>query len=255
MSNCTSKARIRKTNNRDARLLAEVNSSCPLCGKGLLTEKNGRQIKLYENAHIYPHSPTQQQLQALKGISPPSDIEALDNLIPLCPKCHTIYDSFTTQAEYQKLRGIKDRKLVAYELKNNLASIEVEEEVSKVIHELGSTSVFDVTDLQFNPIPIKDKIPPGVLREKVINLATLYAPYIKSQFQQLDCKKGNKFQLIATQFKLAFQKASQTIFLLEEIYYQLVEWLKNKTFGTPTACEVVICFFIHDCEVFNVITK
>ena len=73
--------RISGTENRDMQLLAEVENTCPLCGKSLLGKKAGKIIKRFQKAHIYPHSPNTQQKESLKDIQPPPDIESLDNLI------------------------------------------------------------------------------------------------------------------------------------------------------------------------------
>ena len=47
--------------------LLEVEGLCPLCGKNLLIGKTNGKSKLFEIAHIYPNSPTQHQVEELKG--------------------------------------------------------------------------------------------------------------------------------------------------------------------------------------------
>lgn len=255
MNTTVKKNRISKTDNRDNRLLAEVESFCPICGIPLIEEKNGKHIKNFDDAHIYPHSPTKEQREALKGITPPDDIESIDNLIPLCKRCHKSYDSFTSYTDYYNLRRIKDRISVCYDLKCGLVSIGIESEISKVLHELEGIDASEFVELKLDPIPIKAKIPSGTFQTKIIQLATIYYPYLRTQFQQIDSRKTNKFLTIATEFKLVFTKASQENLLLEEIFNQLVSWLKSKTLGSDSACEIVIAFFIHDCEVFNALPK
>ena len=46
--------RISPTENRNLRLIAEVSAVCPLCGRRLQKVKNGRNVKLFDVAHIYP---------------------------------------------------------------------------------------------------------------------------------------------------------------------------------------------------------
>lgn len=41
--------------------LKEVSFACPLCGKILRHRKQGKTNKLYEIAHIFPNSPTEEQ--------------------------------------------------------------------------------------------------------------------------------------------------------------------------------------------------
>jgi 5-methylcytosine-specific restriction endonuclease McrA len=95
--------RKRPSYNFETRLLVEANSLCPLCGKYLHEEKNNKTLKLYEIAHIYPHSPTPEQLIALKDITKPKEVEAFENMIALCKDCHSKQDFHTTTEEYIRL--------------------------------------------------------------------------------------------------------------------------------------------------------
>lgn len=91
------------TPNQEWELLDECGGLCPLCGEPLVGNKNGRRLKLYDVAHIYPHSPTEEQLEELKGIPAPDDVESLDNLILLCQKNHKRQDFHVTRDEYLRL--------------------------------------------------------------------------------------------------------------------------------------------------------
>ena len=59
------KPRKDPTENQQILFLAEVNRKCPLCGNFLLKEKKDRVNKLYQIAHIYPNSPTQEEVKEL----------------------------------------------------------------------------------------------------------------------------------------------------------------------------------------------
>lgn len=48
--------------------LKEVSFSCPLCGKILRHKKQGKANKLYEIAHIFPNSPTEEQYELLSKL-------------------------------------------------------------------------------------------------------------------------------------------------------------------------------------------
>ena len=86
-----------------ARLLNEANFLCPLCGHRLVEEKNGKISKQYDIAHIYPHSSTPEQAEALKNVEKPENTESLENLIPLCLHCHRLQDFKTTEGDYWRL--------------------------------------------------------------------------------------------------------------------------------------------------------
>lgn len=76
------------TANENSILYAETGGCCPLCTQPIIFQKKGskKPAKCYEIAHIYPLNPTQVQVTALVGYPAPSEINALENLIALCPR-------------------------------------------------------------------------------------------------------------------------------------------------------------------------
>lgn len=87
---------------RDGRVLSFMYSA------DCFSEKSSNKpTKCYEIAHIYPLNPTPSQAVALVGYPVPPDINTLDNLIALCPTCHTRYDKDFKVEELTKLK-IKD---------------------------------------------------------------------------------------------------------------------------------------------------
>lgn len=94
--------------------LKEVSFSCPLCGKILRHKKQGKANKLYEIAHIFPNSPTEEQYELLSKLPRLGDnSESFENKIALCKDCHNQQDYHTTQADYLKLLDIKQHFLIS----------------------------------------------------------------------------------------------------------------------------------------------
>ena len=92
--------------------LKEVSFVCPLCGKILRHRKQKKANKLYEIAHIFPNSPTEEQYEQLSGLPRLGDnSESFENKIALCKDCHDQQDYHTTQADYLKLLDIKQHLL------------------------------------------------------------------------------------------------------------------------------------------------
>ena len=77
--------------------LKEVSYVCPLCGKILRHKKQKKGNKLYEIAHIFPNSPTEEQYERL-GTLPRlgTSSESFENKIALCKDCHDQQDYHTT---------------------------------------------------------------------------------------------------------------------------------------------------------------
>ena len=94
--------------------LKEVSFVCPLCGKILRHRKQKKANKLYEIAHIFPNSPTEEQYEQLSGLPRLGDnSESFENKIALCKDCHDQQDYHTTQADYLKLLDIKQHFLIS----------------------------------------------------------------------------------------------------------------------------------------------
>ena len=84
--------------------LKEVSFVCPLCGKILQHRKRGKRNKLYEVAHIFPNSPTEEQYERLSALPRlGSDSESFENKIALCKDCHDQQDYHTTVEDYLTL--------------------------------------------------------------------------------------------------------------------------------------------------------
>lgn len=247
--------RISSTENRNLRLIAEVSAVCPLCGRRMQKVKNGRNVKLFDVAHVYPHKPTPQQVEALKDIKPPSNIEALENVIALCKDCHKQYDTFTTKEEYLKILALKQTLSARYESRMALSEIPADDDIRIVLEGLERMPEGDIRELRMDPLAVKKKIPDGVFQNKVLQLATEYYPYLRERFQVMDGRRTRKFAKIASQIILSYQTACEYEMIQENIFDQLVEWMAQKTGGRRAACEAVVAYFIQDCEVFDALSE
>lgn len=250
------KSQRRKFRSHDKeQLLAEVSNVCPVCGRRLLGEKDGKTICQFEIAHIYPHSATTQQKTALMNINPPQDIESLDNLIALCRECHKKYDSFTTKEDYYKIATLKAECKGRYKATVELSQISIESDIINALKALENIAPDDYCDLSMDPVPIKNKIPKGPLQGKIITLATQYYSFLQKQFKDMDKKKAGKFDIIAQQIKLVGLKAGDTTFIQEDVFDAIVRWMLDKTNVRRTPCEVIVSFFVQNCEVFSAFSK
>ena len=167
-------SRIKLTPIQERELFAEVEGKCPLCGDSLVAEKNGRRIRVYDAAHIYPHSPTSAQLKALKDVPVPSDIESPNNIILLCKKCHKLQDDETSAADLLRLYLVKQEKSGAYRAAQETSSIELEPELKQVVERLSNLDDTELVALSFKPLMVNRKIESIDLRRKVLNYVTTY---------------------------------------------------------------------------------
>jgi cytochrome c553 len=246
------------TPNFDARLVAEANNVCPLCGKRLLGEKAGDSLRLFDAAHIYPHSPTNEQLIALKNVPKAEDSESFENLIALCKNCHKTQDFHTQEKDYMRLYNTKQKLMRQTKALDEASTVQIEDEIKGVLQSLQDVDVESLVPLSYEVVSIDKKIARenGLLLNNIRDKVVQYFPFVQETFKNIDRIGSSKFDMISTQIKLCFQKISANGLSQEDVFYKLIAWLKSKTQCQSTqACEIIISFFIQNCEVFNVIAQ
>jgi hypothetical protein len=252
-------ARKNITPNFDARLLAETNTLCPLCAKRLLGEKNGKSIKHYEIAHIFPHNPTNEQLLTLKEVPKPIEVEAFENLIVLCFDCHKKQDFCTTTDDYMRLYKLKQKLLKQTKAIDYASNVPLENQIIEILQELKFVDTNELQKLSYHPVAVEKKINSDnyLLREKITDYVVRYFLFVQDTFGQMDEFGKLKFEKIATEVKLCYQNFNKLGLQQEDVFDNIVNWIKNKTqsqYGN-TAYEIIIAYFVQSCEVFNEITE
>ncbi len=240
--------------------ILEVNGVCPLCGNSLL-ENKGKRTKLYEIAHIYPNSPMPDEVKILDGVTVfGENSESFQNKIALCFNCHKTFDFHKNVDEYNKLLEKKKELYAALTTKNDLANIDLSQNLKILLEKITTidTSTINKTGLRLNPLEIKQKFSSSdsILKIKVTTYVTEYYLFIKNYFKNLEEVKQLNFSRLATTIKLAYQTTSESLDSKSKIFDILVDWLLSKTHTSDKGCaEIVISYFIQNCEVFDEITE
>ncbi len=254
-------ARIAITDNMDNAYLLEVGGLCPLCGKYMLAAKGKRMNKQYQIAHIYPNSPTPNEVFELKGLERLGDnCEEFENKIALCKDCHGYYDDHKTKEEYLNLLTIKKGLLSSSKTKIATSHEDLEQEIIIVINALSKIdqNTLEEMKLDYQALRISNKIENtySILKFKVEMYVCIYFNFIKETFKNLDHAGQLNFNLVASEIKTSFLKCEKEMISKSEIFDSLVKWLKSKLIGSSNeACEAVVSYFLQSCEVFHEITK
>lgn len=247
--------RIGITENRWSLLFAEAGGVCPLCGGPLIGHKEGRLVKLAEEAHIYPHSITAEQRQALSGVDKPVDVESLDNLIPLCFNCHVYQDTATTREDYERLKAAKARIKAQYERLNKLSEVKLEEDILLAVEKLRKLSARGIkATLVMKPNKVAKKVRNPLLMERIRQNVTRYFRYLQGLFSAGEEFTTGEYDLIATDFRKAYLTARNAGGNEESIFEALIHWVDSKTSCGSTAAEILVSYFVQDCEVFDAIS-
>ncbi len=197
--------------NLDNYHLLEVNGNCPLCGNFVLHKKDTKRgsaiNKLYQIAHIYPNSPTSNELVELKNLERLGKTsEDFENKIALCQSCHWKYDNNKTKEEYLNLLEIKKKLLQIQSIKIPISHQEIEDGIELIINSFNSIESNKLNKLDYKGLKISSKIEDEylLLRNKIEVYVVLYFNYIKEKFQNLNITGDINFNLVASQVKTSF---------------------------------------------------
>ena len=239
--------------------LKEVSFCCPLCGKSLRNRKQKKVNKLYEIAHIFPNSPTEEQYEQLRYLPRlGDDSEDFENKIALCKDCHDQQDYHTTQADYLELLEIKKHFLKLTELGEATLTLGLETEIADVVRKVCSISGEELACLKYTPVNLTKKFTTDdiLLKNKIGMNVSAYYPHIRDYFMELEGKNGFCMDVLSSQIKSCFIKMDAISKDKGDVFNRLVEWIMAKTLSTSRdACEAVVSFFVQNCEVFREITE
>ncbi|BCZ48468.1 hypothetical protein psyc5s11_45350 [Clostridium gelidum] len=245
------------TNNEKMVLYSEVEGHCPVCGDILTHKKNGQIHKTFEVAHIYPANPRLNEIELLKNeIRLSEDVNDLNNVIAVCRKCHKQFDTPRTVEEYKKWYRIKQKLVQDIERKNTYQLFNIEAEIKIVLEKLNNpNSESELIHLSYESLKIDVKANESlsyIIKRTIKSDVVDYFDFIKRLFIEINKVTPYKFETLASQIKVFYFKCMQINQSQDYVYGALVDWIYEKTdCYSKRACEVVVAYFVQDCEVFS----
>lgn len=246
--------------NEHSILYAETGGCCPLCKLPILFQKNGskKPTKGYEVAHIYPLNPTLFQTLVLVNYPAPSAINALDNVIALCPTCHTKYDKDFKLEELIRLREIKNGYLSDALAKRTASQHNIQEGVYEI---LDAIAAFDFEDAQFPPTKfeistmdkkLKTGMSPLQKNEIKVNAINFYVR-IRDHIRRLEQKDQATVRILQNQINSYYLEMNKQNPENKDLVFNYVaQWISTKANKPILAAKVLTSFFVQNCEVFDV---
>ena len=255
------KPRQNPTDNQQKVFLAEVGNHCPFCGCYLLKHTCASVSKLYEIAHIFPNSPTPIEEKLL------NDVEVLGinsedsaNKIALCKDCHTEYDSNKTLDSYNKLLNIKKEKLAKLQIDIVLSERSIEEEVATVINTLCNLDINTLDTLprlEYNALEIREKIhtKQSILILNIEQNVTKYFMFIQKEFVNVLNSSTVNLRTISANMRYAYEQSKDKGLDEQAIFESLVLWISTKCHCQTDVANIIVSFFIQNCDVFDKISE
>ncbi|MBB1610856.1 hypothetical protein A9978_00235 [Pseudomonas sp. UMC65] len=245
--------------NQHSILYAETGGACPLCALPMMFQKASSKHPTigYEIAHIYPLNPNTSQEEALKGHATPCDLNALENVILLCPSCHTKYDKDFKIKEYLNLLAIKKAYLSETSAKLTASQHTLQEEVHEILDfivnnngdngELTSTKL-DVSSLDKK---LKTGISPLQKREIRSDAIDFFVP-IRNQIRLIEQRDQAAIRILQNQinsYYLLMDKQNPEN--KDIVFNHIAKWISLRTGKSIMASKILTSFFVQNCEVFD----
>lgn len=236
-------------------LHSEVNGICPLCPTVLIYEKNGRNQKGFEIAHIYPLNPLSKEVELLKNEEKlNSDLDHGDNLICLCNPCHKRYDKDKTVEEYQELLRKKKDILKRKKEQELWSRTSIEKQIFEIIEVLVDQDFEFDDNLEYSPKTIDDKTNDTITvltKRKIHQNVQDYFFKISAKFKEIDFVEPMTTEIISSQIKTHYLLLKKQGSNQKEIFDAMVAWLQKHTKqDNREASEIIISYFIQNCEIF-----
>lgn len=255
--------RQKYTENDNSILYAETGGCCPLCTQPIIFKKIGskKTTKCYEIAHIYPLNPTQAQITALVKHSAPEEINALENLIALCPTCHTKYDKDFKIEELVELRNIKDKYLSQTKAKLTASQYIIQEEVFEILDAITDYEFDDsaLHAVKFDVSTVDKKLKSGmspVQKNEIKSHAINYYVCIRDHIRALEQQDAYAIRTLLSQITTYYLvMIKQNPDNKDLVFNYVAQWISEKSKKPILPAKVLASFFVQNCEVFDVGTE
>ena len=165
--------------------------------------------KLYEIAHIFPNSPTEEQYDLLGSLPRlGDDSECFENKIALCKDCHDQQDYHTTPADYLNLLEKKEHLLKLTNLHEATLTMGLELEISDIVKKVCSLREDEMARLNYTPVKLTKKFSADefLLKTQIGMYVTSYYPYIRDCFKEVEGVNGFRLTALSLQINSCFTK-------------------------------------------------
>lgn len=247
--------RIKLTENQNSHLLSLVYNHCPLCDKPLFKKSKGKYVSLVNMAHIFPHSPTEQEKNILQGVDIlGNDANSIENIIPLCSDCHKLFDHPRSLEEYNKMKKMKEDIIKNNEIRESSHKFSLEIELKQAVTALESLEIGHnkIDILSYDAKRIDQKIFEKeyiLLKRKIKYLVNNFFYILTMEFKH-NINISRNFNLICSEVKTFYKKCESITSDKQMIFSSINKWFETSLHISNEISEIFTSYFIEHCEVF-----
>jgi len=202
-------------------------------------------------------NPNASQAKALIGHAAPAEINALENVILLCPTCHTKYDKDFKIEEYLKLLNIKTNFLSEAKAKLTASQHALQDEVHEILDLIvnDDNDYGDLSAIKLNVSSLDEKLKKGISplqkREIRSNAIDFFVP-IRNQIRLIEQRDQAAIRILQNQINTYYLVMNkQNPDNKDIVFNHIAQWISLKTGKSIMASKVLTSFFVQNCEVFD----
>lgn len=178
-----------------------------------------------------------------------------DNTIAISPTASPTYFYKNSNRHTIELSLIKEQYFEKQRIKLLLDDSFYSKKLKSIIDKLNSNPTLINISLKLKPTEIKNKINKNTKLFSAVNpFITDYYLFIRELFKEKDGNNFN-FEDLCKTVRTNYLKLANEGFSQEKIFDLLVENLSRKIQESLLSCEILISFFIQNCEVFDEVPK
>lgn len=224
------------TSSHKTACVSEVSGKCPFCSHELVSEVGDEVVESFKIIK-FPAS---------------GHIDRFEYLA-VCNNCYEKYKGITDKEVLRSLQNEKKVILARKSFEKSVDALEMEKEIVQVLDALTTTKLADMPKFQYTPVEVQEKIPDdNMLCSKVLTNVVQYFPFVEEKLRELNNERKLTYEKISGDVKRAYLEFATNEDRKEVIFNQLCEWLAEKAkTDKKSACEVIISYYVQNCEVFE----
>ena len=222
-------------------LFLEEEGKCPNdgCTNLLYKKKNSNTFEDYEIAVIDPHLS-----------------EGIENAIALCHDCFVTFEKNRTPKTIARMKEIKQGAFRSRETLEIVFDSKLQEGIEKVVRKIAALPANALTELNYKPVKLEAKIRNDVvLLLKVKALVSACYPFVQNIFKEVSNETGLRYRALCSEIRTAWILLDEEGREPDEVFAALTDLISNKINENKKWCEIVVAYFVQECEVFNEITE
>lgn len=224
-------------------LYEECDGFCPFpgCGKQLSAVADSKVSRVYEISLV----------DKTKKVT-------TDNLIALCPMCHATYQMDDSKAKTKELANVKALLITHGQSARLLDGIALEKGIVGVLRRLADLKEKAFFKAELDPKELTKKVNPTdnyILYLTVKNNVTTYFLKIREIMTNLDRRGLIDYEALQDQMKAIYKRLKKSHLSQMEIFREITEKLHRTSLQDDVYCQIVVCYFIQSCEVFDAVAE